>query len=506
MVRTRFAPSPTGFLHVGGLRTALYAYLFAKLNGGQFLLRIEDTDRERFVEGGVENILHSLYWAGVVPDEGVVLGSRQVIKSSSYKIGQIGEKGPYIQSERLPIYQKYAGALLEKGHAYYCFCSSERLDQLRAEQQKKKQPSGYDQFCLKNVSYEDAKKRVAAGEKHVVRLKMPKTGETTFNDLVRGQVSFKNALVDDQVLIKSDGFPTYHLAVVVDDHLMEISHVIRGEEWISSTPKHVQLYQYFGWQAPEFAHLPLLLNPDKSKLSKRQGDVAVSDYEAKGYLPEALVNFVAFLGWNPGDNREMFTLEELVKEFKIGKINKTGAVFNLEKLDWYNREHIKRLSDEELAKRTMLFFEKEEFYKKKIENGNLKLEIGELAKVVKLERERITTLSELPEALKFVFELSDYAAELLIWKKGSREELKKILPGIKDKLFEISEAEWNRKKLEEVLMAWIRDMGYGTGNVLWPMRVALSGLKNSPGPFEIAEVLGKSETIERLARSSEKID
>lgn len=490
-IRTRFAPSPTGFLHVGGLRTALYAYLFAKQNGGKFLLRIEDTDRERLVEGGVENILKSLYWAGVAPDEGVVEAGKQS-----------GDKGPYIQSERLPIYKKYAEELLEKRSAYYCFCTQERLKELRESQEKNKRPTGYDQHCLKTVNIEEAKKRVAAGEKHVVRLNMPKAGETTFNDLIRGQVTFKNVLVDDQVLIKSDGFPTYHLAVVVDDHLMEITHVIRGDEWISSTPKHIQLYKYFDWKPPEYAHLPLLLNADKSKLSKRQGDVAVSDYEAKGYLPEALVNFVAFLGWNPGGERELFTLDELAKEFKLERVNKTGAVFNLEKLNWFNGEYLKNLSEEELVKRAVQFFVRDEFYKNKesrIENK------GWFAKVLGLEKERVTTLAELPGALRFVFELPEYAKELLVWKKGTLEEAGKILRELKEFLGTIDEKDWDKANLEKIIGEWIDKKGYGKGNVLWPLRVALSGQQNSPGPFEIAGVLGEEETLRRIDLAIKKL-
>jgi nondiscriminating glutamyl-tRNA synthetase len=307
MIRTRFAPSPTGYMHVGNMRTALFSYLLAKHNGGTFLLRIEDTDKTRQVENGIEIILKSLYWGGIKPDEGVMLDEKG-------EITQKGKFGPYIQSERLLIYQKYAQELLDKGHAYYCFCSSERLEKLRDLQQKNKLPTGYDGECLK-LKPDEALARVKAGDKYVVRLKMPKEGETVFTDLIRGEVRFQNKLVDDQVLIKADGFPTYHMAVVVDDHLMEITHVIRGEEWVSSAPKHIQLYKYLGWELPQFAHLPLLLNPDKSKLSKRQGDVAVEDYRKKGYLPEAIINFIAFLGWNPGTEKELFSMDELIKEF-----------------------------------------------------------------------------------------------------------------------------------------------------------------------------------------------
>ncbi len=486
MFKTRFAPSPTGYLHVGGLRTALYSYLFAKKYGGKFLLRIEDTDRERFVEDGVANILKSLYWAGMTPDEGVG-------QDKDGKIGDIGENGPYTQSERLDIYKEYSQKLLEAGDAYYCFCTTERLEKLRADQTARKVPTGYDGHCLSTDPVE-AKQKVESGEKHVMRLKMDKHGETIFNDLIRGEVRFKNELIDDQVLIKSDGFPTYHFAVVVDDHLMEITHIIRGEEWISSVPKHVQLYKYFGWEIPEMAHLPLLLNPDKSKLSKRQGDVAVEDYMGKGYLPEALINFVAFLGWNPGTEKEMYTMEELIKDFDLAKVGKTGGVFNIEKLDWYNKQYIKNLTNQELAERAKPWLEKEG-----ITHSQL------LEKAVSLERERITTLSELPEAIKFVLNLPDYNSELLVWKKSSKEEVDKVLPELVEFYFNLDETDFTKEKLEEKTKIWIAEKGFSTGSVLWPMRVALSGQENSPGPFEIAEVLGKSEATNRLSAGLNKL-
>ncbi len=293
-VRVRFAPSPTGYLHVGGLRTALYNFLFAKHHGGKIILRIEDTDQSRKVEGAVENLIETLRWAGVVYDEGP---------------DRNGGFGPYIQSQRLSLYQQYAKQLIGSNKAYYCFCSSERLDEVRKKQIALKQSPSYDRHC-RDLSSAESEKRVAAGDRYVVRMKVPLDGEMTFEDVIRGKVTIAYKILDDQVLIKSDGFPTYHLAVVVDDHLMGITHIIRGEEWLSSVPKHILLYQYFGWELPEYVHLPLLLNPDKSKLSKRQGDVAVEDYRAKGYLKEAIVNFIAFLGWNPGDEREIFFMDQ----------------------------------------------------------------------------------------------------------------------------------------------------------------------------------------------------
>lgn len=487
--RTRFAPSPTGYLHVGGLRTALYSYLLAQKNNGEFLLRLEDTDRERFVADGALNILNSLYWAGVVPDEGLVLQNGEV--------KQKGDKGPYIQSERLEIYQKYINQLLESGHAYYCFCAQERLEEVRQICILNKKQPMYDGHC-KTISLEEAKKKIANGEKYTVRLNMPKDGETVFNDLIRGEVRIKNEIIDDQVLIKSDGYPTYHFAVVIDDHLMEITHVVRGEEWISSTPKHIELYKAFGWKAPEFAHLPLLLNSDKSKLSKRQGDVAVEDYRKKGYLPQALINFVAFLGWNPGGDRELFSADDLIKEFSLDKVNKAGAVFNLEKLDWFNREYLKTLSDEELVKNVLPWVEKKDWFKKDSNSAWL-------AKVFSLEKERITTLTEMPEAIKFVFVMPDYKKEELIWKKSDQEKTVKILRALIEFLGSFNNEEWIKNIMEDRILAWIKENSLDNGSVLWPMRVALSGQRNSPGPLEIAEVLGKNEVINRLNQALSKL-
>ncbi|MBU0545669.1 glutamate--tRNA ligase [Patescibacteria group bacterium] len=481
MVRTRFAPSPTGFLHVGGLRTALYEYLIAKKNGGQFILRFEDTDQKRFVEGGMENILKSLYWAGIIPDEGMFLNEKGVVD-------QKGDKGPYIQSQKLEIYRKYADELVEKGHAYYCFCTPERLKELREHQQKNKLPTGYDGHC-RMIDPTEAKQQIANGHKYVIRMKMPKEGVTTHNDLILGEISFKNELLDDQVIIKSDGFPTYHLAATVDDHVMGINPVIRGDEWLSSTPKHIQLYKYLGWEIPPIGHIPLLLNPDKSKLSKRQGDVAVEDYVKKGYLPEAMVNFVALMGWNPGDERELFTLDDLIKEFDISKINKSGAVFNLEKLDWFNQQYIRKLSDEELAERAMPWL-------KEADLDSMPKEF--LAKAVSLEKERIVTLAELPEATKFIFHVPEYEGKMLIWKKSSVEEARKVLRELAEELDTKSVQAWNRVDLESDIKKWIGERGYQNGSVLWPLRVALSGQEKSPSPFEIAEVLGKEETSARL--------
>ncbi len=493
-ITTRFAPSPTGLLHVGSLRTALYSYLIAQKHDGNFILRIEDTDRERYVEGGVENILKSLYWAKIEPSEGVILNNES--------ISQTGENGPYIQSERLPIYRKYAEELVQNGHAFYCFCTPERLAEVREERQKNKLPPGYDGLC-KTLSKEDVTARLEQQEKHVIRLSMPDDGETQWDDLIHGNVSFKNSDVDDQVLLKGDGFPTYHLAVVVDDHEMKVTHVIRGDEWISSTPKHLQLYKYFGWDAPQFAHLPLLLNSDKSKLSKRQGDVAVLDYKEKGYLPEALINFVAFLGWNPGTEQEIFSLEELIEEFDLKKVNKAGAVFNIEKLDWYNREYLKKLSVDDLV--TYLFA----FLPENLKNTGKDNEL--LKRLAPTLVERISKGTDLAQMntdgeLGYFFIQPDYEKDLLVWKglKENNEKyiltkqyLEKVIELIENSSFESSD------KIKDLIWSYAEEKG--RGDVLWPCRVALSGAEKSPDPFTMGYILGKDEALSRLKIAISKL-
>jgi nondiscriminating glutamyl-tRNA synthetase len=331
-VRTRFAPSPTGYLHVGGLRSALYNYLFAKQQSGKVLLRIEDTDQSREVPGAVENLIAAFEWLGLQFDEGPHVG---------------GDCGPYIQSQRLARYREHVANLAAAGHAYPCFCSAETLEAMRTEQSARGEPPMYDRRC-RTIARAESERRIAAGEAHVWRMAVPSGQTVMVRDLVRGDVEFATDTVDDQVLLKSDGFPTYHLANVVDDHFMRISHVIRGEEWLPSAPKHALLYDCFGWTRPQFAHLPLLLNPDRSKMSKRGGDVAVEDYRRKGILPQALINFVALLGWHPQDEREIFSLAQLIREFSLERVNKAGAIFDVAKLRWMNSEYIKQENDDEL--------------------------------------------------------------------------------------------------------------------------------------------------------------
>ncbi|MFA6593989.1 MAG: glutamate--tRNA ligase [Candidatus Buchananbacteria bacterium] len=486
-VRTRFAPSPTGYVHLGSLRSALYEYLFAKQNGGAFFLRIEDTDQSREVSGAIANLLKVLKWAGIEPDEGVLL-------DSAGNPSEKGKFGPYTQSKRLDLYQKYARELVEAGHAYYCFCSAERLEKLRREQEESKRPTRYDGLC-KKLSAEEIKERLAKGEKHVIRMKMPEDREIEFNDLVRGKVKINTKELDDQVLLKADGFPTYHLAHVVDDHLMKSTHVIRAEEWLPSTPKHIILFEYFGWTAPAYAHLPLILNKDRSKLSKRQGDVAVEDYMKAGYLPEALINYVALLGWNPGTEQEIFSLNELIKQFSLAKVHKAGAIFDQQKLDWLNGEYIKKLPNTKFVQLALPYLEA---------NIGKVPEGMDANKILAIEQERIGKLSEAGEGIKFLFaDDLKYQPELLIWKKSDKAAALKNLSLAAEELEQTTD--WSKENLEKSLLAWIKNSGLTNGEVLWPLRAALTGQEKSPTPFEIAEILGKEKTLDRIKRALEKL-
>lgn len=491
MIRTRFAPSPTGFLHIGGLRTALFQYLFAKKNKGEFILRIEDTDQTREVPGGVENIIRTLAWAGMEPDEGPVLNDEG-------KIEERGKHGPYIQSKRLDLYKKYADQLIKQRSAYYAFDTEEELAVMRERQQANKQAPRYDRMNMRNqltLGEVETKKLLDTKAEAVVRLKVPDSREITFTDLIRGEMKVNSDEVDDQVLLKSDGFPTYHLALVVDDHLMEITHTIRGEEWIPSTPKHILLYQAFGWEPPQFAHLPLLVDEKKRKLSKREGDVSVEDFRKQGYLPEALVNFLALLGWNPGTDQELFTIKELIEAFSLDRVQKAAAVFNREKLDWFNQQYIRATDDDELLSlcTPYIMFDTEE--KKEL-----------VRKGMGLVKERLVKLSDIRLAASFLLEDTlAYDSDLLVWKKSSKEVARKILFELENYLNTIDVQYWNKEVLEEKIGEWIENQGFGVGDVLWPMRVALSGQKNSPGPYELAEVLGKERTLARLQDAQNKL-
>lgn len=493
-IRTRFAPSPTGYLHIGGLRTALFAYLFAKKHNGTFMLRIEDTDRERLVDGATKNILEALQWAGFSPDEGVVLKDDMVT--------QVGQYGPYIQSERKDkgVYKKMIKGLVDAGHAYYAFDTAEEIDVMRAEQQKNKQPIRYDREHMRNsltLPQKNVQTLLDAHTPYVIRMKVPE-GETQFDDQIRGTITIDNKEIDDQILMKSDGFPTYHFAVVVDDHLMNITHVIRGEEWIPSTPKHIILYNMLGWTVPTFAHLPLLINEQKQKLSKRHGDVSVQDFIQKGYLPQALVNFIAFLGWNPGTEQELFSLRELIDAFSFEKVAKAAAVFNREKLNWFNAQYIRQLDREALFEHVYPF----------LQNAGVvdhDTDVQFIKDAILLEQERSQTLLEIVQNTGFLFarELS-YDKDLLTWKKSTLEDAKQKLKAMHDFL-QTYEKTWDEQSLHDNVVQWIKANEYGVGDVLWPTRVALSGQKNSPGPFEIMSVLKKEKVLERLMSAIDNI-
>ncbi|MCL4538002.1 MAG: glutamate--tRNA ligase [Bacteroidetes bacterium] len=479
VIRVRFAPSPTGFLHVGGLRTALFNFLFARNSGGVFILRIEDTDRARYVEGAVENLINTLRWAGLDYDEGPAAG---------------GDFGPYVQSERLGIYNEHVDLLVRNGSAYRCFCTPERLDLMRKEMEKKKLQPKYDRTCLR-LSEKEIADNLASGKPYVVRLKVPDDTLIRFSDIIRGDVEFASERVDDQILLKSDGYPTYHLANVVDDHLMKISHVIRGEEWLSSTPKHVLLYNAFGWELPQFAHLPLLLNPDKSKLSKRQGDVAVEDYRDKGYLKEALVNFVALLGWNPGDEREIFSLKELEKEFSLDKVNKSGAVFNVEKLNWLNFQHLRSKPEGEVL--SML---KGHLTKSSVDFSKFSDEY--LVEVIVAMRERVSFVKEYTEKSPYFFHAPDrYDPDVVKkrWKPQSAAYLK-ALAGEFDKLDNPQKSDY-----EEALHRTAESLSVGNGQLIHPLRLAVSGMGEGPGLFDILKIIGKEETVRRINSAIERI-
>lgn len=478
-VRVRFAPSPTGFLHVGGLRTALYNYLFAKRHGGKFVLRIEDTDQSRKVEGAVENLVATLIWSGVQYDEGP---------------GNDGGFGPYVQSQRLDIYRKHAEQLIRTDKAYYCFCTLERLEEVRKQQMSKKLDPRYDRHC-RNIPQEDAARRKESGERFVVRMKVPLEGEMTFEDTIRGKVTIAYPMLDDQVLIKSDGYPTYHLAVVVDDHLMAISHVIRGEEWLPSTPKHILLYRYFGWELPIFAHLPLLLNPDKSKLSKRQGDVAVEDYKAKGYLHEAIINFVALLGWNPGDEREIFSLEQLVKEFSLERVGKSGAVFNVEKLNWLNFQHLRLKPESEILAMLKEHLKHSPF-------AGIAYNDEYLLNVIRAMRERATFVKDFVEKSPYFFQApAQYDQEVV--KKRWTDEAPERLGVLVKEFLKLSNP--TKEDYEAALHRVAESLSIKNSDLIHPLRLAVSGVGAGPGLYDILAILGKDETIKRMNAANERL-
>jgi len=482
-VRVRFAPSPTGYLHIGGLRTALYNYLFAKHNNGKFILRIEDTDRTRYVEGAIENLINSLNWAGIKYDEGVFVEEGKIV--------QRGEYGPYIQSERLDIYKKYVDELIEKGYAYYCFCTKERLDKVREEQKIKGLIPRYDGLC-RSLSLEEAREKIANGEEYVVRLKLPPNRDIKFKDLVRGDIIINTEDLDDQVLLKSDGFPTYHLAVVVDDHLMGITHIVRGEEWLPSTPKHVYLYEAFGWEKPTYVHLPTVLNKERKKLSKRHGDVSVEDFRKKGYLPEGLVNYLALVGWTPEDNREILSMEELIEEFSFERVSKTGGIFDIDKLNWVNGHYIRGYDLDKLTDIAIPFLKEAGFIDDEFINERYEW----LKILVATVREGLSNVSEIVDKVDIFFndkvEVEDEEAlEVLKW-----EETPTVLNALKE---EVENAQEITEELSKTIMKKIqKSTGVKGKKLFMPVRVALSGKIHGPELVSIIYLLGKQNVLKRI--------
>ena len=478
-VRTRFAPSPTGRMHVGNLRTALYAYLIAKHEGGDFLLRIEDTDQERYVEGAVDIIYHTLAETGLIHDEGP---------------DKDGGCGPYVQSERQAagIYMKYAKELVEKGKAYYCFCDKERLESLKQEVAGK-EIIVYDKHCL-HLSKEEVEANLAAGKPFVIRQNTPTEGTTRFEDEIYGVIEVPNAELDDMILIKSDGYPTYNFANVVDDHLMGITHVVRGNEYLSSAPKYNLLYEAFGWDVPVYVHCPLITNEEHKKLSKRSGHSSYEDLIDQGFLTEAVVNYVALLGWCPTDNREIFSLPELVEAFDYHHMSKSPAVFDINKLKWMNGEYIKSMDFDKFYERALLILK---------ETIHRDLDLKKIAGMVKT---RIEVFPDIKDLVDFFEAVPEYDSSMYVHKKMKTTEessltvLQEILPVLK------SQEDYSNDALYETLVAFAKEKGYKNGYVLWPIRTALSGKQMTPaGATEILEVLGKEESIKRIQAAIEKL-
>ncbi len=499
-IRVRFAPSPTGPLHIGGVRTALYNYLFAKRNNGKFILRIEDTDQKRYVAGAEQYVMESLKWCGIEIDEGLEQG---------------GEYGPYRQSERKKIYKKYAEQLIESGNAYYAFDTPEELETLRnkleSEKAANKSYSASSRMQMKNsltLPKEEVKRIIDAGEPYVIRFKMPDNEKISFTDIIRGEIDVNTSTLDDKVLFKSDGMPTYHLANIVDDHLMEISHVIRGEEWLPSLPLHIMLYRAFGWESPEFAHMPLTLKPDgKGKLSKRDGDrlgfpvfplewknpqtnEVSSGYRESGYFPEAFINILAFLGWNPGTEQEVFSMDELIEAFSLERVGKSGSRFDPEKAKWYNHQYLIKKNNEELA----------ELYQSILKEKEINAEIQYVKKVVGLTKERANFVNDFWEQSAFFFVAPgsyDAKAVKKRWKAQSFDQMQE-LSGILGKI-----GDFNSENIERIVKDWIQKNEYSMGAVMNAFRLLIVGALSGPHLFDIISMLGKEESLQRIKKGME---
>lgn len=478
-VRTRYAPSPTGYVHIGNLRTALYEYLIARSMNGKFILRIEDTDQERLVEGAVDVIYNTLRLCGLKHDEGPDIG---------------GPYAPYIQSQRKDTYLPFAKELIEKGHAYYCFCSKDRIDKMRIEAESRGETYMYDRHCL-GLSKDEIEEKLAQNQPWVIRQKMPREGSTTFEDMVYGSITIENNMLEDQILIKSDGLPTYNFANVIDDHLMEITHVVRGSEYLTSTPKYNLLYDAFGWEKPVYVHLPLIVKPDGSKISKRKGDASFEDLVAMGFLVEAIINYIALLGWSPEGTQEVFSLEELEKAFDIRRISKSPSSFDMEKLRWFNAEYIRAMPPEKFHSLAMPYLEKS------ITNKSI-----DLAKISKLLQKRTEVLTEIPSKVGFFNSLEDYDLNIYIHKK-MKTTLEISLESLKAALPVLEELEpWNEESIHSSLLSLVESMGIKNGQMLWPVRTALSGWQVTPGgAIEIADILGKEESLRRIRIGIERL-
>jgi glutamyl-tRNA synthetase len=475
-IRLRIAPSPTGDPHVGTAYMALFNKAFAHRRGGVVALRIEDTDQTRYNEGSEREILKSLEWLGLTPDEGPGIG---------------GDYGPYVQTQRRALYTESAKRLIELGHGYRCFCTKERLAELHREQAARKEPPMYDRHCL-YLSQAEIEQNLAEGKPYVVRLRVPDEGTTTFTDLIRGDITFENRVLNDPILLKSDGLPVYHLAVVVDDHYMEISHVARAEEWISSTPLHVLLYQFFGWEIPKFAHMPLLRNADHSKISKRKNNTSLKWYREQGYLPEAMINFLALMGWSMPDGREIFGYEDVEREFTFERVTTTGPVFDIVKLTSINGKYIRMLSDDELFDRLQPYLPED-------------MERERVRKIIPVLKDRLTRLGEFVELTGFFFgPPPDYDASLLVPKKGTPESACEALTRVRALLSELPEP-WTHDEWESAMRALAGDLGMKPGDLFMILRVAVTGSTVSPPLYESMEILGKDEALARVDSALSKL-
>ncbi len=481
-LRTRYAPSPTGKMHVGNLRTALYAYLITKHEGGDFLLRIEDTDQERWVEGATEIIYRTMEGTGLLHDEGP---------------DKDGGYGPYIQSDRVKagLYMKHAKDLVDKGEAYYCFCDKERLDGLRSEAEANKKTFKYDKHCT-HLSKEEAQAKIDAGQAFVIRQNNPVDGSTTFNDVIYGDITVDNSELDDMVLIKSDGYPTYNFANVVDDHLMEITHVVRGNEYLASSPKYNRLYGAFGWDVPTYVHVPLITDENHKKLSKRSGHASYEDLIAEGFLKDTVINFIALLGWSPSDNQEIFTIDELIANFDYKTINKSPAVFDVKKLLWMNSEYIKKMSEDEFLKLALPEVQSV------VKDTSL-----DLSRIALLTQPRLEKINQIADMIDFFEAVPEYDLALYNHKRmktnpeNSLENLKALLPVLE------GHDDWSVDSLHALIMDYVKEQGMKNGQILWPLRTILSGKMSTPGgAFDIASILGKEKSLARIADGIKKLE